>query len=219
MKKIFQSLTFRIVLLVIAVCVFMFAYFLFTGTTDVEEKKLIAEPAELTLEMNDSVQIRVYLYDLESGEKEDVTDQAEWTTSNPDIAVVGNKSVKGQVIASEKGGEVVITVTYNNQIANILVKIIRPELEVECAARIMRDGGPSFEDTARVGETIHWVSVYNKWGAPNYIYKWTGTDNLNDNGAIAIKVYGTLGLKEAKFFTEDTAGTTAEAVCSIIIIE
>jgi len=185
----------------------------------VESTELIIEPIELNLEMNNSAQVRAYLLDLDSGEKEDVTNQTEWTINNPEIATIGNKSVKGQIIANEKGGEVVITATYNNQIANALVKITRPELEVECAARIMRDDGPVFEDTAKVGEIIHWVGGYNKWGAPNYIYKWTGTDNLDDNAATAIKTYDTPGLKEVNFFTEDTAGTIAEAICSITIIK
>jgi len=171
------------------------------------------------MKMNYSDQLEVFLLDSGSGEKENVTSQAEWLTSDSSIVTVGNKSVKGQVIArGEREGEAVITAKFGRKTATAPIQTVRAEMEVECTPRIMKeDGSTEFSDTAQVGEMIHWVALYKKAGAPNYNYKWTGTDELDDNRATAEKIYETPGLKEVHFWTEDTAGTTAETTCSITI--
>jgi len=179
-----------------------------------EKEVLIVEPAELDLRMHYMENVKAYLYDSKSGEKEDVTNQAEWTTSDASVAFVGNKAVKGQVVAKDKEGETEVVVNYGNEMVVISVKVVRPKLEVECAART--------EDRkfiAKIGEKIEWVSSYTEPGSPNYTYEWSGTDGLEGVGAIAEIIYTTPGIKKAKIFTEDTVGSTAEGECEIEIIE
>jgi len=227
MKKIFQSLTFRIVLLAIVVCVFVFVYFLFTGTTDVEENKLlIVEPTELNLNVHYTENIKLFLYDSNNEKKLDVTDKADWKSSNKNIVTVGNNSVKGQARGIGEG-ETQITTVYNNQTVIIPVKIESSKLVVECYPLIFdKDGSqtePSqnktAESEANIGDRIRWQITYIKIGVPNYFYEWTGTDGLESNEAIVDIVYDTLGVKQAKIFTEDTVGLTAEAECQVQIVK
>lgn len=180
-----------------------------------ENEELIAEPAELDLKMHYVENIKLYIYDTDSGEKEDITDQAEWAINDASIAFIGNESVKGQVIAKDKEGETEVIVSYNNKTVKIPVKVVRPKLEVECF--------PRTEDRkfiAKVGEKIVWVSIYLEPGSPNYTYEWSGTDGLEGKGAISEEIiYTTPGLKRATIFTVDTAGSTAEGECEIEIVE
>lgn len=183
------------------------------------ERELIAEPSELNLRMHYVENVKAYIHDPNSGDKEEVTNQAKWTTSNSDIVVVGNKAVKGQVASRAIEGTTKIIVSYNSQQIEITVNVFRPELEVECISRIMNNNKAEFRDIANVGETIQWVSNYPKLGAPYYIYEWSGTDGLEGSFAVAEIIYNKPGVKTAKIFTTDLVGTTAESECSITIIQ
>ncbi len=206
-------------LLILVVLVIFVRYILFLNTKSIVDVQFIVEPTELNLAMNNSAQLKAYLHDVGSGEKEDVTNEADWSTSDYDVVAVGNKAVKGQVIATKKGGDVLITVVYDGQTIIVPIGIFRPEMEVICEPGFVGDNIVGEDGVARVGDVIRWIGVYKKMGAPNYFYKWTGTDGLESDWAVVLKTYNTPGLKEVHFWTKDTAGTIAEADCSIMVTE
>jgi len=213
--KIRISKTAIISIFVLAMIGIFIAVIFFTQKKEV----LIVEPTELNLEMNNSSQIRAYLLNLDSGEKEDVTNQAEWTTSNPDIVTVGNKSVKGYIITKNQKATAEIIAKYNDYELKIPVNVTRAKLSVECYPMLAEKWTTEGIKTAKVGDIIDWIGFYTEIGSPHYDYKWTGTDGLDGNSAIETKIYDTPGLKEVHFWTKDTAGTIAETDCSILIVK
>ena len=184
---------------------------------------LIVEPSELTMDMNNSAQLEAYLQDSLSGEKENITDQVGWSTSSTTVVIVGNKSVKGQVLARDQEAVVEITARYDNQEIEIPVTVTRASLEVMCLPLLVggdRGIGDEAIKTAQVGSVIRWVSVYKKIGSPNYLYKWTSNDGFYiDDISLVTKKYYTSGVKEVHFWTQDSAGSVAEADCLITITE
>jgi len=220
-KGLGKIISIVIVLVVIASGIFLWksGYLTMPVTTTTDtDTILVIEPMELTIDMNNSAQMKAYLQGADENDRQDITDQVEWYSSDLGIFTIGNTSVKGQVTSRDKEGEAFITLMYGDQTEIIPVTIRRPQLEVECTARILKENYEvEYTETAKVGDTIQWVAMYNEIGAPKYSYKWTGTDGLDSDWAIAEKVYETPGLKEVNFFTEDTAGTTAETNCSITI--
>lgn len=218
-KVLFSSLF----LLVIVFLLFIFLYK--NKKTEISSQKkeisrLIVEPENINLEMGFSTQVSAF-YLTSSGEKINVTDQADWSTYNLSYLYVGNKSNKGQIQSRKKEGNTIVTVAFKNEKINIPVKIFRAELKVGCLPRVIdKEGKREIRDYAKVGETVEWVSVYEKIGAPPYNYFWTGTDNfIAKDMPISNKKYDTEGIKEVNFSTVDSVGTLADANCFIKIIK
>ncbi len=210
-------------LIVFSSLVFVIFVIIITGLLLTKEEvvvvdiQLVIEPRELTIDMSSSAQVNVYLQGIDVENREDITDQVEWYTNDTDLFTIGNHSVKGLVVAKPKEGEGFITMIYGEQTEIIPVKVVRAGLSVKCYPLLAEKWTKEGIKTAKVGDEIDWIGFYTEIGSPHYDYKWTGTDGLEGDSAIASKVYQTLGLKEVHFWTKDTAGTIAEADCSIII--
>ncbi|MEA2112817.1 MAG: hypothetical protein U9P50_02475 [Patescibacteria group bacterium] len=178
---------------------------------------MVIEPRELTIDMNDSVQIKVYLQGSSSDNRKDITDKVEWYSNDLDLFIIGNESAKGHVVAKAKGGEGFITLIYRDQTEIIPVTVSKAGLSVECYPLLAGKWTKEGIETAKVGDKIDWMALYLEIGSPHYDYQWTGTGGLESDSAIASIVYNTPGVKEVHFWTKDTAGTTTEANCSIVI--
>lgn len=104
-----------ITIVTILVVIALGIYFWKSGcfTTPVEtitnvDTILVIEPRELTIDMNNSAQIRVYIQGADIESREEITDQAEWYSSNLSIVTVGNTSVKGQVVSRDEEGRLLL---------------------------------------------------------------------------------------------------------------
>lgn len=93
-----------------------------TSTVQVEiAKKLTADQTDLFLKENDTQQIKLLSYFSGDGSSVDVTDKAEWSSEDDNIAYVS----KG-LISGSKMGQTTITAKYGGKTANITVDVAVP---------------------------------------------------------------------------------------------
>lgn len=186
--------------------------------------KLIAEPADLDMNVFQPQQINLYL--SKDGGKEDITNGAEWLSNNKEIVTVTNQGNKGYAFSLKEEGTTSIMASYQDLKVDIPVSVKKPEMEVACAPFIIKDGEMikgTKDDMliVKVGEEVSFLNLYSKTkiGSPSYIYKWTGDENFESEEPIPVKIYQTPGIKKINFFTQDLAGTTAEAECFVNVVE
>lgn len=210
-KKVAKVLILIVVLLTFSVLAVLI--FKRVGPSNVADNKnvfvgtsvsaLVAEPAILETYPLEIKKIKVYLTDKNGG-KSEVTNSVLWTSDKPELVDVSNADpIRGQVVA-QKEGSYSIKASYQGKEITIPVKVSKSELKIVCKAD---------PPTAKVGQKVVWVMMFEKIGTPRYTYSITGSEGLNGKEGLATITYKTPGTKNVQMKVVDSLGTEAAVAC------
>jgi hypothetical protein len=216
-KKIMRSESFQSIrIIVVGLVALLFALFIyqnwFTSKDLDKEATLRIEASTETFQNGNREQFRAF-YDSDGSGKEperEVTVDAIWFGHNPQIIFVSNQEgMEGQALV-QSPGEARVSVSYEGIIADFDIIAVAAELGVICE--------PS-KEIARVGEPVVFVALFYPVGVPDYRYVWSGTDNISGTLPLHFQTYNTPGIKQVSLSATDSAGSIAEANCSIEITQ
>jgi hypothetical protein len=177
--------------------------------TSASANSLIAEPAILETYPLDMKYVKVYLTDAKGNKSSEVTNSVSWTSDQPDmVAVASADPIKGQVVA-QKEGNYSITAAYQDKEVTIPVNVEKAVLKIYCKADPV---------SAKVGQKVTWIMMFEKIGTPRYKYSIIGSDGLNGKEGLATITYKTPGVKNVQMKAIDYTGTEASVTCDPYIV-
>jgi hypothetical protein len=199
----------------VALGVIFYVYELFVTENELlkESKNILRfDPPTFSMNNGDLRPVRLF-YDPDGKggvPEKDITKEAIWFAHSPDIVFVSNEvGMKGEVLARNPG-EGQITASYNDAIISAVITVADALLGVTCEASKL---------SARVGETVAFVALFNPIGVPDYRYIWSGTDGISGTAPILFQKYTKPGAKLVLLTATDQAGSTADTTCSVEIVQ